>query len=77
MRMGMARVSAMETLMLPLKLDVLLVSLERAAAAITQPNARRLTNSERDPREIQRMEDELRLAREQVRMQITRGRLLW
>lgn len=77
MRMGMARVSAMETLMFPLKLDVLLVSLERAAAVITQPNARRLTNSERDPREIQRMEDELRLAREQVRMQITRGRLLW
>jgi hypothetical protein len=75
--MGMARVSAMETLMFPLKLDVLLVSLERAAAAIIQPNARRLTNSERDPREIQRMEDELRLAREQVRMQITRGRLLW
>ena len=32
---------------------------------------------EADPREVQRMRDELRLARERVRMQVTGGRWLW
>ena len=63
--------------MFPLKLDVLLVSLERAAAAIARPTARPPANAGLDPRELRRIEDELRLAREQVRLQVTRGRLLW
>lgn len=75
--MGQPLVFAMETFMFSLKLDVLLTSLERAAAAITKTRPENRHNPELDPREIRRIEDELRLAREQVRMQVTRGRLLW
>lgn len=63
--------------MLSLKLDVLLVCLERAAAALVSRDGPALSPSDADPREVKRMEDELRLAREQVRLQVTRCRLLW
>lgn len=44
----------------------------RAAARL-----RHRPGGEADPRDIQRLEDELRHARELVRLQVTRGRLLW
>lgn len=64
--------------MFSLKLDVLLVSLERAATALLSiDRGRSADRPDLDPREVKRIEDELRLAREQVRLQVTRGRLLW
>ena len=63
--------------MFSLKLDVLLVSLGRALAALDTDRPHPRPNPELDPREIRRIADELRLAREQVRLQVTRGRLLW
>lgn len=70
-RMGlMPHVFAMEILMFPLKLDLLFPSLDKAKAAARSLNtALRRPPSTIDPRELQRMKDELRIAREKVRLQ--------
>ncbi len=64
--------------MFSFKLHRLLRCLRRAQAAATIRNARRgRGHGDADPREIQRLDDELRRARELVRLQVTNGRLLW
>ncbi|MFN4141031.1 hypothetical protein [Aestuariivirga sp.] len=64
--------------MFSLKFDLLFLGLENARAAARKLNAGRKRHAPpEDPRELQRLKDELRLSREQVRMQVTRGRLLW
>ncbi|WP_421693162.1 hypothetical protein [Aestuariivirga sp.] len=64
--------------MFSLNFDPLFLSLERVKAAAKTLNATwQRPPSEADPRELQRMQDELRAARERIRMQVTGGRLLW
>jgi hypothetical protein len=64
--------------MFSFKLNRLLRCLRRAQAAARFRNARRGRGyGDADPRDIQRLEDELRRARELVRLQVTNGRLLW
>lgn len=64
--------------MFSLNLDPLFLSLERVKATAKLLNAGwRRQPSDADPRELQRMQDELRAARERLRMQVTGGRLLW
>lgn len=62
--------------MFSLKFDLLFPSLDLAKATakyLNRPFVRRGLPA--DPRELQRMQDELRLAREHVRAQVTAGRL--
>ena len=64
--------------MFSFKLNWLLRCLRRAQAAARVRIARRgRGHGDADPRDIQRLEDELRRARELVRLQVTNGRLLW
>lgn len=64
--------------MFSLNFDPLFLSLERVKATARLLNAGWMRKpSEADPRELQRMQDELRAARERLRMQVTGGRLLW
>ncbi|MFM8748438.1 MAG: hypothetical protein ACKOED_17510 [Aestuariivirga sp.] len=58
------------------KFKVPLRCLRKLRAAARLRYARR-SGGNADPRDIQRMEDDLRRARELVRLQVTRGRLLW
>lgn len=68
----------MEIRMFSFKLYRLLRCLRRAQAAARIRNARNGRSvGDADPRDIQRLEDELRHARELVRLQVTKGRLLW
>lgn len=62
--------------MFSLKFDLLFPSLDLATATakyLNRPFVRR--DLPVDPRELQRMQDELRLAREHVRAQVAAGRL--
>lgn len=63
--------------MFSLKINLLIPSLELAKAVARKLNAPWRREPPPDPREAQRIQDELRLAREQARAQVTRGRLLW
>ena len=64
--------------MFSLNFDPLFLGLEKAKQAALSFNAGwRRPPSDADPRELQRMQDELRAARERLRMQVTGGRLLW
>ena len=64
--------------MFSFKLYRLLRCLRRAQAAARIRNARNgRSEGNAHRRDIQRMEDELRRARELVRLQVTKGRLLW
>ncbi|PZF77259.1 hypothetical protein DK847_07990 [Aestuariivirga litoralis] len=64
--------------MFSLNFDPLFLGLEKAKQAALLLNAGwRRQPSDADPRELQRMQDELRAARERLRMQVTGGRLLW
>lgn len=64
--------------MFSLKFDLLFPSIDMAKAAARKLNANwKRTGKSADPRELKRMQDELRLARERMRMDVTRGRLLW
>jgi hypothetical protein len=66
----------MEILMFSLKLDLLFPSLELAKAAAKKLNSgRRRKDLPVEPRELKRMQDELRLARDRVRLQVVAGRL--
>jgi hypothetical protein len=65
-----------EFLMFSLKFDLLFPSLDMAKAMakrLNQPFKR--PDIPIEPRELKRMHDELRLAREQVRAQVVAGRL--
>jgi len=64
--------------MFSLNFDPLFLGLEKVKETARLLNAgwRRLP-SDADPRELQRMHDELRAAHERVRMQVTGGRMLW
>ena len=67
---------AMETLLFPLKFDLLFPSLDMAKATAKKLNtALKRPEMSCEPREHKRMQDELRLARERVRAQLTVGRL--
>lgn len=62
--------------MFSLKLDLLFPSLDMAKATAKKLNAAlKRQDSPCEPRELKRMQDELRLAREKVRAQVTAGRL--
>ena len=62
--------------MFSLKFDLLFPSLGMAKATARKLNAaRKRQDSPCEPREFKRMQDELRLAREKVRTQVTAGRL--
>jgi hypothetical protein len=64
--------------MFSLKFDLLFPSLDLAKATAKKLNtALRRPAPLADPRELQRMRDELRTAREKVRMQVTGGRHLF
>lgn len=64
--------------MFSLKLDLLFPSIDMAKATARKLNAAiRPPAPKGDPRELKRMRDELRLAREKVRMQVTGGRHLF
>ena len=64
--------------MFSLKFDLLFPSLGMAKATAKKLNAAlKRQDLPLEPRELQRMQDELRLAREKVRDQLTTGRLLW
>ena len=64
--------------MLSLNFDPLFLGLDKVKEMARRLNAnRRQPVSDADPRELQRMQDELRAARERLRMQVTGGRLLW
>ena len=64
--------------MFSLKFDLLFPSLGMAKATAKKLNAAlKRQDLPLEPRELQRMQDELRLAREKVRAQLTAGRLLW
>ena len=64
--------------MFSLKFDLLFPSLGMAKATAKKLNtALKRRDLPLEPRELQRMQDELRLAREKVRDQLTTGRLLW
>jgi hypothetical protein len=73
-----AHVFAMETVMFSLNFDPLFLGLDKARAAARLLNANwKRPAPAADPRELKRIADELRLARERVRMEVTRGRLFW
>jgi hypothetical protein len=62
--------------MFSLKFDLLFPSLDMAKATAKKLNASfRRQDTPMEPRELKRMQDELRLARERVRAQVTAGRL--
>ncbi|WP_373505014.1 hypothetical protein [Aestuariivirga sp.] len=62
--------------MFSLKFDLLFPSLDMAKATAKKLNATfRWPDVPIEPRELKRMQDELRLARERVRAQVTAGRL--
>ncbi len=62
--------------MLSLKFDLLFPSLDMAKATAKKLNtALKRQDSPCEPRELKRMQDELRLAREKVKAQLTAGRL--
>ena len=64
--------------MFSLNFDPLFLGLEKLKETAKRLNAHhRHRPSNADPRELQRMQDELRAARERLRMQVTGGRLLW
>ena len=64
--------------MFSLKFDLLFPSLDMAKATAKKLNtALKRQDLPCEPRELQRIHDELRLAREKVRAQLTAGRLLW
>jgi hypothetical protein len=64
--------------MLSLKFDLLFPSLDMAKATARKLNANwKRTGKSADPRELKRLQDELHLTRERVRMDVKRGRLLW
>lgn len=64
--------------MFSLNFDPLFLGLEKVKETARLLNAGwRHQHSDADPRELQRMQDELRAARERVRMQVTGGRTLW
>ncbi len=64
--------------MFSLKFDLLFPSLGLAKATANKLNTTlRRPTPPADPRELQRMRDELRTAREKVRMQVTGGRHLF
>lgn len=64
--------------MFSLNFDPLFLGLDRVKEMARRLNANgRPSVSDADPRELQRMQDELRAARERLRMQVTGGRLLW
>ncbi len=64
--------------MFSLNFDPLFLGLEKVKETARLLNAnRRRQPSDADPRELQRMRDELSAARERLRMQVTGGRLLW
>ena len=61
----------METLMFPLKFDLLFPSLSAAKETAKKLNfSIRRPARPADPREFKRMQDELRLAQDKVRMQV-------
>jgi hypothetical protein len=65
----------MEIRMFSLKLDLLFPSLELAKAAAKKLNSGfRRHDLPVEPRELKRMQDELRLARDRVRLQVVAGR---
>ena len=58
------------------KFDLLFPSLDMAKATTRKLNAAlKRQDSPCEPRELKRMQDELRLAREKVKAQVTAGRL--
>ena len=62
--------------MFTLKFDLLFPSLDMAKATAKKLNiALKRQDLPLEPRELQRMQDELRLAREKVRTQVAAGRL--
>ena len=62
--------------MFSLNLDLLFPSLDMAKATAKKLNAAlKRQDSPCEPRELKRMQDELRLAREKVGAQVTAGRL--
>ena len=62
--------------MFSLKFDLLFPSLDMAKATARKLNAAlKRRDSPCEPRELKRMQDELRLAREKVKAQVTAGRL--
>ena len=62
--------------MFSLKFDLLFPSLDMAKATARKLNAAlKRQDSPCEPRELKRMQDELRLARERVKAQVTAGRL--
>ena len=64
--------------MFSLDLNSFFPGIERAKALARLLNGvRRRDGIEADPREIQRMRDELRLARERVRLEVSRARMIW
>ena len=64
--------------MFSLKFDLLFPSLDMAKATAKKLNAALERSAVYcEPRELKRMQDELWLAREKVRAQVTAGRLLW
>jgi hypothetical protein len=64
--------------MFSLKFDLLFPSLDMAKATARKLNAKwKRTGKSADPRELKRLQDELHLTRERVRMDVKRGRLLW
>ncbi len=64
--------------MFSLKLDLLFPSIDMAKATARKLNAAFAPPAPKgDPRELKRMRDELELAREKVRMQVTGGRHLF
>lgn len=64
--------------MFSLNFDPILLGLEKVKETARLLNAGwRQRPSDADPRELQRIQDELRAARERVRMQVTGGRMLW
>jgi len=64
--------------MFSLNFDPLFLGLDKVKETARVLNARwRRPPSDADPRELQRMQDELRAARERLRMQVTGGRMLW
>jgi hypothetical protein len=66
----------MEILMFSLKFDLLFPSLDMAKAAAKKLNKPfRRPDRVVEPRELKRMQDELRVARDHVRAQVVAGRL--
>lgn len=60
--------------MFPLKLDLLFADLDAAKAIARRLNPIAAARSDLDPRELQRIRDELRLARETAKSQAIRHR---